>query len=343
LAAATASPAQMSDSDLIHNATASMAVVEGERKSGSGFVGKIGDAKFLLTNIHVVTQNPNPTFTLMDRSPINQGAPAVAVGRDVLAIGVPASEPAMEMMVNVDQNVVIGDEIIVLGNAQGQRVLAPISGKIAGIGPDMVEVNADYPPGCSGGPIIHKKSGKVIGVATYMIERNINTLTGQTTQQTIKRFGYRVDSIKQWQPISWPQFHAEDGQMEKIEEMTGDLVNLYRDIEATKSISPEKHQNPALKGPIHDFLSELSNKHISTQDVVHAKENLISFFRNACRADIIQNTNRFSLDYFQRELADEKQRRDDLADYFDKLLQAQSVQAQASSPYDRKNPNGVNR
>ena len=315
-----------SDSDVVRNSTGSLVFVEGDDKSGSAFIGKIGGTKFLITNIHVMTQNNNPKFTLLDRSTINQGAPSVAVGHDIMAFAVPDTNKALEVMDAVDQNSAIGDDVLVLGNAEGERVINPIPGKIVGIGPDLVEVDAQFLPGNSGSPIIHKKTGKVIGVATYVIEREITTMTGDATgQKKVRRFGYRLDSIKQWQPFGWPEFHSEDDQMQKIVDLTADLLALYKDIEKTGRITPGIHQNPVLRDPIADFSNQLGNAHMSATDLTQAKETLIAFFRNACRSDVTQAADRFSLDYFQRELDDEKHIRNDLADYFDKLLKLQSV------------------
>ena len=72
-------------------------------------------------------------------------------------------------MDHVDENASIDDDVVVLGNAEGGGVINTIKGKIVGVGPNLVEVDAAFVPGNSGSPIIHLKTGKVIGVATYLI------------------------------------------------------------------------------------------------------------------------------------------------------------------------------
>ena len=68
-------------------------------------------------------------------------------------------------------SVKIGDAIVVLGNSGGGGVVTKLEGKLVGIGPDRIEVSAEFIPGNSGSPIIHVPTGKVIGIATYLTRR----------------------------------------------------------------------------------------------------------------------------------------------------------------------------
>ena len=101
------------------------------------------------------------------------------------------------MLDNLNANVAVGDEVWVLGNAEGAHVVTPIAGKLVGIGPNLVEVDAPFVPGNSGSPIIHKRTGKVIGVATYVIQRAADAAPGLSLPTAVRRFGYRV-------VINWP-------------------------------------------------------------------------------------------------------------------------------------------
>ena len=102
-------------------------------------------------------------------------------------------------------------------------------GRIVGVGPNLVEVDAPFKPGNSGSPIIHLKSGKVTGIATYLTIRKFDSATKLPVQTPIvRRFGYRVDSVKTWQPVQWPAFLAQARQMEAIDALTADLVSRHR-------------------------------------------------------------------------------------------------------------------
>ncbi len=130
-------------------------------------------------------------------------------------MALPPVETAFQIMTGVDENAAIGDEVVVLGNAEGAGVINTINGKIVGIGPNLVEVDAPFQPGNSGSPIVHLKTGKVVGVATYLTIRKFDSATKEPVKVPIvRRFGYRLDSVKIWQPVSWQSFYAqaaEDG------------------------------------------------------------------------------------------------------------------------------------
>ena len=59
---------------------------------------------------------------------------------------------------------VIGDKITVHGNSGGGGVVTRIQGKVLGVGPNLVEVDAEFVQGNSGCPIL-SDSLEVVGVA----------------------------------------------------------------------------------------------------------------------------------------------------------------------------------
>ena len=145
----------------------------------------------------------------------------------------------------------------VLGNAEGAGVVKTILGKIVGIGPDLVEVDAPFVPGNSGSPIVDLKSGKVIGIATYHLVRTIDPSTKQPLAvPEVRRFGYRLDSVKTWQPVNWAAFAAQAEEMERIDKLTLDLRKFLRDIADNGRIIPENITNPLLAPRTEAYLEE---------------------------------------------------------------------------------------
>ena len=141
-------------------------------------------------------------------------------------------------MKDVDANAAIGDSVVVLGNAEGGGVVNTIIGKIVGIGPNLVEIDAPFVPGNSGSPIVHLKSGKVIGVATYLVTNQYDLSTNQHLKKpVVRRFGYRVDSVKAWQPVNWRLFDLQAAEMENITRLTDDLYDFFRDLDENRGPS----------------------------------------------------------------------------------------------------------
>ncbi len=285
-----------------------------------------GEKTFLFTNAHVVAGMKAPRFTRLDRSPISLGAAAVAVGHDVMRFEGPAMAKPLQLMSAIESNALIGDDVIVLGNSEGAHVILPLNGKISGIGPNLVEVTAEFVPGNSGSPIIHKKSGQVIAIATYLVKRDMEWLSDKSTDadkaKKIRRFGYRLDSVTKWQPVAWAQFAAEHRELEKIHELTRDLARLVDDVRQNQHITPGRHQNSSMSRSVQTFLQNASRGRLSTQDRVQNAQRFLSDMRFASQADVIAAKRRISYDYFQRALVDEEQIRTQFREIFDRAFKS---------------------
>jgi hypothetical protein len=299
----------------------SLVFVNGTNGAGSGFIASMGVANYLFTNAHVAAGVKGAAFKTLDGAAVSADAPSVAVDHDIFRMTVPAGGKPLELMEHVDANAAIGDEIVVLGNAEGAGVITPIKGTIVGIGPNLIEVDAPFVPGNSGSPIIHLKTGKVIAVATYAVIRKYDTMTKEPVKEpVIRRFGYRLDSVKSWQPVNWNAFAAEAAEMANIEKLTKDLGKLLSDIAANHKITPGLHNNPAIKLPIDLWFADRERK-LSPSDRAMSEQNFVSRLKSACQDDVTAARPRMAYDYFQRALADQQRERAEIAGAFDGMFQ----------------------
>jgi S1-C subfamily serine protease len=299
----------------------SLVFVTGADAAGSGFIASISNGNFLVTNAHVAAGIRDAQFKSLDGTAVRGGTPSIAVGEDIFCMSLPAGGKPLPVMQNVDQNAAIGDSVVVLGNAEGSGVVNTIIGKIVGIGPNLVEVDAPFVPGNSGSPIIHLKTGKVIGVATYSSTQEYDLTTDKKLPQpVVRRFGYRIDSIKGWQEVQWPAFNAQAIQMESIEKLTDDLADFFQDLAENKGVvTMGRHTNPVISTRIDDWIAAKSHNP-SAEDIAEADANFLSFLKIACQTDVTAAQSRISYDYFRRELADQKQARDEMAKGFDEII-----------------------
>jgi hypothetical protein len=300
----------------------SLVFVNGAAAAGSGFIASINGGNFLVTNAHVAAGIRDAAFKTLDGATVQAGVPSVAVGEDIFCMAMPSGGAPFEVMQQVDANAAVGDDVVVLGNAEGGGVINTIIGKIVGIGPNLVEVDAPFVPGNSGSPIIHLKTGKVIGVATYTVTNEYDLTTNTKLKEpVVRRFGYRLDSVKRWQPVNWRAFDAQAEQMEKIETLTDDLYDFFKDLDENKmSVTLGRHNNPVIKNRIDDWL-ETKGNHPSAEDAADADASFISFLKIACMSDISAAQNQITYDYFRRELAEQKGTRDQMKDAFQQIIQ----------------------
>jgi len=299
--------------------------VNGSNGSGSGFLAKYGTGIFLFTNAHVAAGVQGAGFKTLQGDPVKVGAAAVAVGHDIFLMTSTAAQP-LEVMTGVDENTAIGDDIVVLGNAEGAGVINTIMGKIVGVGPNLIEVDAPFKPGNSGSPIIHLKSGKVIGLATYLTIRKYDSATKQPVKDPIvRRFGYRVDSVKKWQPVQWATFTAQARQVEAIEALTQDLEKFLNNLFGDHKIDSSLQSNSQIKSRIDNWMAS-RNKNMSPRDRQALNNNFISFLKVTCQSDIIAARSQLTYDYFQRQVEEQERGRKEMAEVFDKIIK--NIQSQ---------------
>ena len=295
-------------------------VVSGKNGSGSGFVARYGTGTFLFTNTHVAAGENGTGFKTLEGTAVQTGAASSAAGHDILLLQAPASSQPLEIMNGVEENTAVGDDVVVLGNAEGAGAINSITGKIVGFGPQLLEIDATFHPGHRGSPIVHLKTGQVIGVATDLTVRKYDNATKEAAKEpVVRRFGYRLDSVRKWQPVNWPVFSAEAAEMEAIEKLTVDLVSLLRDLTKDRKIDRNTHANPALTKHIDAWL-EAKEKGLNPKDAEAADRSLLSFLKIACQNDLTAARPRLTYDYFQRLLVEQEKERAQIADAFAGLL-----------------------
>ena len=164
-------------------------IVCGE-KAGSGFIVRDGGRPYLFTNAHVVQRGAVIAHRL-DGTRLMLGPRDEAVGRDMVRFAlVDESVPAFDLAAGVPN---IGDPVVVLGNSDGRGVVTEIRGKVIGVGPREIEVDAAFVIGNSGSPVLDR-NGRVIGIATYLRDcRNDEDWSKVDTRfNGIRRFALRL-------------------------------------------------------------------------------------------------------------------------------------------------------
>src|SRR6185436_6708796 len=108
-------------------------------------------------------------------------------------------------------------------------VVKPVLGRVLGVGPNLVEVSAEFMPGNSGSPIIHLKSGKVVGIASYASVKAFEAGAGRIAVE-VRRFGYRIDSVQSWQPVNWQLYHSEAAAAADATSLTEAMYKIASDM-----------------------------------------------------------------------------------------------------------------
>ncbi|WP_395748775.1 serine protease [Prosthecobacter sp.] len=263
-----------------------MVVITGDRSTGTGFFASVKDNVFLVTNMHVISGQSSIRATTMDGTDVQIAGIFGAQNADIALLklnSVPSAFFETEQSVNTAHKT--GDFILVPGNSLGGGTILQTEGKIVGIGPAKIEHDAPTFHGNSGSPILSTRTWKVLGVDTESITVSLSDKSdsasarnaGSQIKSTVRLFGYRLDSVAQWEAIEWTRFAQ---QSKKLEDADA-LVTAVHAIIKRDTSGWKKH--PSTNSYM-SSLGELVNKpRVSPAEVTAKVETIVLNLRNALK------------------------------------------------------------
>ena len=172
-----------------------LVVITADAKAGTGFILRDGTRLYLFTNEHVVHGARKIGAMLLSGAVLKLGPHEVAKGRDLARFELEGPLPHFLLERGVPD---IGEPIVILGNSDGRGVVTELRGRILGVGPRELEVDAAFICGNSGSPVLNRE-GHVVGVASYLRDCRDEADWSKidTRFNGIRRFALRLSGI-QW-------------------------------------------------------------------------------------------------------------------------------------------------
>ena len=215
LPATNSAPAPATGENLSEDQAHAVVVIKGDEAEGTGFLVRTADGPAVVTNLHVISANPNVKILSTTGAEIKVLSLKGASDRDLAMFMIQDDHYSyLDLATDIKDTVQAGDEVITPGNSEGGEVVLNTKGQVLGIGPQEIEFDNPIYHGNSGGPVIHTKSGKVLAVVTQA--RKVDTSDAldkasfanknSAITGTMRYFGLRLDTVPQWEAYDWNRY-----------------------------------------------------------------------------------------------------------------------------------------
>lgn len=218
-------------------------IVEAGESSGTGFLLNDPAGVYFFSNIHVF-RTGNKAIIKNSKGEIIEIPKKIelAEGEDLLRFktistgGLASAESPR-----------LGEPVYALGNSSGSSVITKNSGQILGVGDSTFEVSCEIVPGNSGGPIIDK-SGRVLGVASFLTYGQDSLATEGTRYSKARRFGITINRPLKWEAVDYETFRREAKFINSINESLQAVFDCW-DSSAEEKAMPSFKVSKDLSSP----------------------------------------------------------------------------------------------
>jgi len=184
----------------------SVCLLKSPQGSGSGFFTSWEGKDVLVTNNHVILEMADVKILDINGRSYRFDTVYTSPKRDLAII--PLERDNLADMPNLPihaapDRLAAGSPVTAYGDSLGDGVIVGTSGKYLGIGPEVLEVDAPFVPGNSGGPVVADRTDEVIGVSTYCrilaSPRAVTTgsrFEARRFKPSVRRFATRLDNLR---------------------------------------------------------------------------------------------------------------------------------------------------
>jgi hypothetical protein len=264
-------------------------LIKGDNAEGTGFLIKTMTGPAVVTNIHVIANNPNLKITTNTGALVQVLSEKGASDRDMAMLAIEDKGYSyLDMAPDISSVVQPGDEVITPGNSQGGEVMLNTAGKVLGIGPERIEIDNPIYHGNSGGPVVHTKSGKVLGVVTEAMKVDMSNDLDKASfasrnsaiSGSMRYFALRMDTVSGWIPIDSRTFQIETTFLDQFHEQSRRLDSYLNTSDKNSSGNTSSGDNSG---------GDVSKIYLNDEKIMKANNNYIQQSSGADTAQRIES------------------------------------------------------
>jgi hypothetical protein len=233
--------------DVPKNVRSAVFLTNNDAGSGTAFACKYKDQEFVATNLHVASGTTKLVVKTQQGIIIRLGN-KIIMAKDADICLIPIKKPFSELGItpleftsNLFEATEVGDRIYCLGNSLGNGVIIQSDGEIKAYGNPRLETTTPFVGGNSGGPLVHFKSQKVVGLVTSTIDNRGSEANTTRDEKAIKSkeseldeisyFGHRIDTVKKWSGTSFESFLKNEKALSQHEQSITCMVKFLLNYE----------------------------------------------------------------------------------------------------------------
>ncbi len=220
LVAAGSSPGKLPEKATEPDARTARAIVviDGDNGAGTGFFIRDGEKTWLYSAAHVLSGNSKLQVKLRDGTLVKKfGTFEAAEGADLIRLEVLEEVPHALKLAPAAGSAAVDAPVFASGNAGGGGTVGYEIGKILGVGPASIEIDAQVIQGNSGGPVLDGRDGSVIGLVTHLTAARQDLWAEETRFAEVRRFACRLDREWEWKRLPIESFLQEGRRLARIQ------------------------------------------------------------------------------------------------------------------------------
>ena len=213
-----------------------VAIIEGDKKSGSGFVVQVDGAKYLYTAAHNFSGNSKLSIRSSDGTKFSKfGTMEAADGADLVRMQLLDEVKDFLEISTTD----LGENALIaaLGTETGSSVVKAERGQFSRVEGDALELVLSSVLSASGGPVVELAGGKVVGLSSQLPNEYADIWSGAVSQVEPRPYTCRLNKKWVWKPVSIGTFLAEPKLIDEFDKVTRLCVAMSKLIPTTTGIS----------------------------------------------------------------------------------------------------------
>jgi|GEM_PF-2938246 len=221
-----------------------LVTLEGDFGVRGGFIGVYRERPVLFTSSLVGgrerkgASRGNVKARLSEGTPVGLGDSLIAADRPLLMLAQNARKQGIPVAHDLEAEAAVGDAVALLGARSGGIITEENSGTLTAIGPQTIGISAAITPGDDGSPVVHLKSGKVIGVVSSRLTHTLEVTGGAGRfSAEEKQVVSRLDNAVPWTGLPWARLNQECARLSGMDTRTEDLWHLAMDISQNGSVT----------------------------------------------------------------------------------------------------------